>query len=57
MKSTDINVEVKGTNITISGERKEEHHEESADKKSYRMERSFGQVGVQLSSPSCFSSS
>jgi HSP20 family protein len=40
MTSSDIKVEVKGHTLSISGERKEEHREESEDKKFYRMERS-----------------
>lgn len=43
MTSSDVKVDVKDSYITLSGERKEEHREESADKKSYRLERSYGQ--------------
>jgi HSP20 family molecular chaperone IbpA len=44
MTANDVKVDVKDNYITLSGERKEEHREESADKKSYRLERSYGQV-------------
>ena len=40
MTSNDVKVEVKGQTLSFSGERKEEHREESADKKFYRLERS-----------------
>ena len=42
MTNGDVKVELKGNLLTISGERKEEHREESPDKKFYRSERTHG---------------
>ena len=40
MTNNDVKVEVKGNMLQFSGKRNEEHREESADKKFYRLERS-----------------
>jgi HSP20 family protein len=39
MTNADVKVELKGNNLTFSGERKEEHREENKDTKFYRVER------------------
>ena len=42
MTSKDVKVEIKDNYVTLSGQRKEEHREETPNGKSYRLERSFG---------------